>query len=300
MRPIHESRVVSRMAKSLMPFASSCLLRMRMQALVRYAELGSSLLQGKGAGSGWDMRSELRAAAGCITRPDPVLLDVGANRGKWSQGMLRLFPATRRVILIEPQKDCLTALDVVDLPGKLIVPCAVSDHSGEEPFHVSGVGWGAASLHARNETCFATRSQKEITVPVTTLDEVFEREGIQYVDFAKFDIEGAELSAFHGAARCFSCGAFGALSFEFGSGNINSRTFFHDFWTFFTELGFEVFRVLPGGHILRIDHYYEDLEYFRGVSNYICKRKRGWQVRGTSVRSFSAPSLCTTQSNGKG
>ncbi|HUJ94108.1 MAG TPA: FkbM family methyltransferase [Terriglobales bacterium] len=280
------------MAKSLMPFASSCLMRMRMQTLVRYTELGSSLLQGKGAGSGWDMRSELRAAAACITRPDPVLLDVGANRGKWSRGMLRLFPATKRMILIEPQNDCLAVLDTLELPGKLIVPCAVSDHSGEEPFHTSGMGCGAASLYARNETFFAARSQKEITVPVTTLDAVFEREGIQYVDFAKFDIEGAELSAFHGAARSFSCGAFGALSFEFGSGNINSRTFFRDFWALFTEWGFEVFRVLPGGQVLRIDQYYEDLEYFRGVSNYICRRKPGRDVRKTSIKSLSTPSLC--------
>lgn len=284
------------MAKSLMPFASSCLLRMRMQTFVRYTELGSSLLQGKGAGSGWDMRSELRSAAACITRPDPVLLDVGANRGKWSEGMLRLFPATQKTILVEPQNDCLAVLDTLNLPGKLIIPCAVSDHSGEGPFHTSGPGSGAASLYARKETFFAAQAQKETRVPITTLDTVFEREGIQYVDFAKFDIEGAELSAFHGAARSFSHGAFGALSFEFGSGNINSRTFFRDFWTFLTELGFDVFRVLPGGHILRIDQYYEDLEYFRGVSNYICKRKRGWQVRVTSVRSSSAPLLCTTQS----
>lgn len=51
-----------------------------------------SLLQGKGAGSGWDMSGELRAAAGCIKRSDPVLLDVGANYGKWAQGMLHIFP----------------------------------------------------------------------------------------------------------------------------------------------------------------------------------------------------------------
>jgi FkbM family methyltransferase len=242
-----------------------------MQGVVRYAELGASLLQGKGAGSGWDMSAEVRAAAACISRPDPILLDVGANRGNWSVGMLQLFPATRRIVLFEPQQDCLPTLHALDLPGKVVVPSAVSDHSGTDPFYVSGTGWGAASLYERKETFFAHREQAETRISVTTLDAVLEREGLEFVDFAKFDIEGAELAAFRGAARSFSRGAIGALSLEFGSGNINSRTFFRDFWDLLTGYGFEISRVLPGGRTLRIASYYEDLEYFRGVSNYICR-----------------------------
>lgn len=101
---------------------------------------------------------------------------------------------------------------------------------------------------------------------------MIEKEGIQFVDFAKFDVEGAELSALHGGARTFSRKAIGALSIEFGSSNINSRTFFRDFWDFLTGYGFELFRVLPGGRTLRIEEYYEDLEHFRGVSNYVARR----------------------------
>ncbi|MGA9987446.1 MAG: hypothetical protein WBP69_06675, partial [Terriglobales bacterium] len=85
---------------------------------------------------------------------------------------------------------------------------------------------------------------------------------------------GAELAAFRGTARSFSRGAIGALSLEFGSGNMNSRTFFRDFWDFLTGYGFEIYRVLPGGNILQIDEYYEDLEYFRGASNNLCKATR--------------------------
>ncbi|MGA9390316.1 MAG: FkbM family methyltransferase [Candidatus Sulfotelmatobacter sp.] len=233
-----------------------------------------SLLQGKGAGSGWDMSGELRAAAGCIKRSDPVLLDVGANYGKWAQGMLHIFPGTRKVLLFEPQEECLVKLAGLPLPGKTVIASAVSDHSGTEPFYVSGPGWGAASFYERNETFLVKRRQQKITVPVTTLDAALEIEGIEFVDFAKFDIEGAELAAFRGATRSFSRGAIGALSLEFGSGNINSKTFFREFWDFLTGYGFEIYRVLPGGNILRIDEYYEDLEYFRGVSNYLCKASR--------------------------
>lgn len=268
---INNTSRAARMTKSVIPLISSCLARLHMHDLVRSAEIGMSLLQGKGAGSGWDMSSELRAAAGCIKRPDPVLVDVGANYGKWTEGMLQFFPATRKVLLFEPQPDCLAKLAGLTLPGKIAIASAVSDHSGVEPFYVSHAGWGAASFHRRNETFFMAQPQHEIAVSVTTLDAALETEGIEFVDFVKFDVEGAELAAFRGATRSFSRGAIGALSLEFGSGNINSRTFFRDFWDFLTGYGFEIYRVLPGGNILRIDAYYEDLEYFRGVSNYLCK-----------------------------
>ena len=271
---MNNSGKAAKMTKSIIPLISSCLVRLHMHDFVRSAEIGMSLLQGKGAGSGWDMSGELRAAASCIKRPDPVLADVGANYGKWAQGMLHIFPSTQRVLLFEPQEECLTKLAKLSLPGKTVIASAVSDHSGTEPFYVSGMGWGAASFYERNETSLVNRQQQKITVPVTTLDATLETEGIEFVDFAKFDIEGAELAAFRGATRSFSRGAIGALSLEFGSANINSKTFFRDFWDFLTSHGFEIYRILPGGNTLRIHEYYEDLEYFRGVSNYLCKATR--------------------------
>lgn len=83
------------------------------------------------------------------------------------------------------------------------------------------------------------------------------------------DIEGAEFLVFKGSEGSIRGGRRKALSFEFGSGNIDSRTYSQDLWDFLTHYGFSVFRVLPGGNILRIERYYEDLEYFRGVTNYV-------------------------------
>ena len=272
MQPLHRSKIFGGLAKSTLPALSYCVAQLRMHTMVRYAEIGASLLQGKGAGSGWDMSSELRAATDCIGRPDPVLLDVGANDGNWSFGMLQAFPATRKILLFEPQEDCLEKLERLEFRDKVIVSCAVTDHVGTETLYLNGSAKGVSSLYQRGDTFFKNLPRHQVAVSVTTIDAVLERENIEFVDFAKFDIEGAELAAFRGAEKSFSRGAIGALSLEFGSGNINSRTFFRDFWDFLTDHGFEIFRVLPGGKALLIDHYYEDLEYFRGVSNYIARR----------------------------
>lgn len=268
----HKSGVVKRLAQLTIPVVASSASALHMQWLLRYAEIGIELLQGKGSGSGWDLDAELLAAAACIRRPNPVLLDVGANYGEWAQGMVRLFPATQKIVLFEPQEECLAQLRRLDLPGKLIIPGAVGDRPGTSSFYVGTEGWAGASFYERTETFFSEMRQRQIEVRVRTLDEVIEREGIEFIDFAKFDIEGAELEALRGASRAFSRGAIGAISVEFGSGNMNSRTYFRDLWGFLTGYGFEIYRVLPGGRRLRIRQYYEDLEHFRGVSNYIAQR----------------------------
>jgi hypothetical protein len=85
----------------------------------------------------------------------------------------------------------------------------------------------------------------------------------------KMDIEGHELFALRGAQRALTSRKIGALSFEFGCGNINSRTFFRDFWNLLNGSGFDIWRIAPGGREVRIIEYYEDLEYFRGATNYV-------------------------------
>jgi FkbM family methyltransferase len=201
-----------------------------------------------------------------------VLVDVGANRGEWSSGMAALFPKTQKLVLFEPQDECVALLKGMTLPGKVIVHGAVGEQSGAREFFVGKPGWAAASFYRRDETYFKDEEQHAIAVPVFTLDDILEKEEIEFADFAKFDIEGAELSALKGAQKTLAAGKIGAMSFEFGSGNINSRTFFRDFWELLTGHGFELFRVLPSGQVFKIREYYEDLEYFRGVSNYVAKR----------------------------
>jgi hypothetical protein len=50
---------------------------------------------------------------------------------------------------------------------------------------------------------------------------------------------------------------------------VNSRTFFRDFWELLAPLSFELRRICPGGKTTVVKSYYEDLEPFRGVTNYV-------------------------------
>jgi Methyltransferase FkbM domain len=78
----------------------------------------------------------------------------------------------------------------------------------------------------------------------------------------KLDIEGHELFALRGAKRALSRGRVRALALEFGISNLNSRTFFKDLWDLLRDDGYLVYRLTPGGTLLPVDHYTEELEVF--------------------------------------
>jgi FkbM family methyltransferase len=239
--------------------------------LIRYGELGSCLIQGKGSGAGWDIASEVAVAASLVKTKSPVLFDVGANFGCWSKQMLDLFPGCSKLVLVEPQPKCLDALAKIHFCNKVIHPCAVSDHQGKISFFTAehNQGWVAASLFERRDTYFSGIQQCTSAIPTRTLDDIIEEHELSAIDFVKIDVEGAELLVLKGAEASLRCGRIKAISFEFGSGNVNSRTFFRDFWDFLRGYGFCIARILPGGQILKIESYDEDLEYFRGSTNYV-------------------------------
>ena len=62
------------------------------------------------------------------------------------------------------------------------------------------------------------------------------------------------------------------LQFEFGGSNIDTRTFFQDFWYFFKENDFAIFRITPFG-VERIGRYRESDEFFF-TTNYVAINRR--------------------------
>jgi len=61
------------------------------------------------------------------------------------------------------------------------------------------------------------------------------------------------------------------IQFEFGGCNIDTRTFFQDFWYFFTERNFQLFRICPVG-LIEIKKYKELDERF-STTHYLAVRK---------------------------
>ena len=255
--------------KKAAPFLASALAHPPWLNYLRWFETYLALLQGKGAGDGWDLKAEVEAASRCVVGNKPVIFDVGANVGKWAKIFLDLRPDAE-LFLFEPAPACQAAIAALRLSNTTVIPTAVGRYKGTAVLHTCNATAEIASLYARRNSPELKFFPTE--VKVVRLDDVIAELHLQTVDFVKMDIEGAELDALQGAAASLQAGTVRALSFEFGTNNIDSRTFFRDFWDLLNPLGFSIFRVAPGGTLIQIGEYREELEYFRIVSNYIAVR----------------------------
>jgi FkbM family methyltransferase len=261
--------LLRRAAQLVSPAASKLLNRGPGRAALGAAETFVAALQGKGAASGWDIDSEVEVALRFADRPQAVVFDVGANLGQWSSALLAKRPAHDITLLqFEPSSSCCDHIRALGLPARLF-QIAVAGEAGTQLLHSPYEGSPSAALHHRRDTYLSGDSHRTEEVEVTTLDAVIAKQALERVDFVKLDIEGHELAALHGARASFDAGIIRALAFEFGSANVDTRTYFRDYWDLLTARGFSIYRLAPGGVLLEIKEYYEDLEYFRGSTNFV-------------------------------
>jgi FkbM family methyltransferase len=267
------SRVVG-LARSFSKMACPFFTSRPIEPLLRYTIMLLEGLHGNGSGKGWDLEGEVIAARKFITARDPVILDVGAHSGTWSRLLSDRLDHRGRFHLFEASPQNARNIGT-DLPANFsLVAKAVSERDGEATFYFSPVSTDISSFYQRKESLFSEAIFEEVTVATISLDTWVKENAIAKIDYLKMDIEGHELSALHGARRSLEAGIINNIAFEFGGGNLNSRTFVKDFWELLKPLGYDLFRICPGGRLLSISAYYEDLEYFRGATNYIAARTR--------------------------
>ena len=136
----------------------------------------------------------------------------------------------------------------------------------EAVLHFNSVGSGLASLTKRRLDHFGIDFNKSEKVEISTIDNYCSENAINHIHLLKIDIEGHELDALAGARRMFDKKSIDIVTFEFGGCNIDTRTFFQDFWYFFSEINMKMFRITPSGYLYPIESYNEIYEQFRTIN----------------------------------
>ena len=217
--------------------------------------------QGKGYGTS-SIASEVGSIKQLLREKDArIVIDIGGNIGNYTEALVKIFPKAE-VHIFEPSKLNIEKLKLRFLGQEniKIQQLGVSDKNDTMTLYSNQNGSGLASLSKRRLDHFGIDFNLEEKVRIIRFEDYWINSlKRKEIDILKMDIEGFELSALQGLGDAIK--HINAIQIEFGGANIDSRTFFQDFWYFFVQHNYDLFRITPFG-VQKIDKYRERDEVF--------------------------------------
>jgi len=235
--------------------------------------LEKQILRGLGKGHGTkSIATEVNGIRGLLGSGEiKTCVDIGGNVGNYTAELLKQFPAAE-VFTFEPSQTNIEILRARFASERRVhlLPFAVSDTEGEATLYSDTPGSGLSSLSKRDLNYRGLSFDQTETVRTVRFDDFWRSEmSSRDIDILKLDIEGHELAALQCSSDALR--QTRAIQFEFGGCNIDTRSFFRDFWNFFAEREFTLHRITPFG-LLPIVRYSERDEIFT-TTNYIAIKK---------------------------
>ena len=197
-----------------------------------------------------------------------TVFDVGANIGDYALEAYSILGAATRIFCFEPSNATFEILK----ENTRCIDTIVAHHHGfsdrDEALELFSdkQGSGLASVYGRRLDHLGTHLRNREMVRLSTIDRFCRENNIMSINLLKVDVEGHEYKVFEGAAGMLDANTIDVIQFEFGGCNIDSRTFFQDFY-YLLNPKYRLFRLAVDG-IVPIDIYNEKYEQFR-TTNFI-------------------------------
>ena len=211
----------------------------------------------------------LRFAAHALGHPRPfVLFDVGANTGIYLRTALEVLGRDVTAYSFEPQSASFRELKQImsGLSKVHLRQAAVGKEPGVARLEFqSDLDIGASIGGQGNRESFSAEA-----VPIITIDQFCEQEGIRSIDLLKIDTEGYEMEVLLGASKMIESGAVRSIQFEFGETFLATPHHFIDFWKLLSPR-FTIYRILRRG-LEELHNYSGDLEIYK-LANFLCIHK---------------------------
>lgn len=201
-----------------------------------------------------------------------ILFDVGGNIGGYSKALSDFFNEKAIIHAFEPSLKTYEIFLETTKDIQNIIPnnYGLSDIENHQLLYTNEKGSGLASVYQRNLEHFGISMDQSEEIKLSTIDNYCKVNDINRIHFLKLDIEGHELKALNGAKQMISSKKIDVIQFEFGGCNIDSRTYFQDFYYLLKD-NYRIFRVLKNG-LFEIPTYKETYEIFITI-NYLAVKK---------------------------
>jgi FkbM family methyltransferase len=198
------------------------------------------------------------------------IFDIGANIGLYTEAAMEYFPNSK-IYSFEPSNVAFSMLTnkFGNNSSINLINLALGSASGTTKLYSDKNGSGMASLTKRRMDHFGVKFDFAEDVTVSTLDEWCRANDI-WPHIIKLDVEGHELDVLNFGTEAIKSAT--VIQFEFGGCNIDTRTFFQDFWYFFKEFNFDIWRITPVGLDLILD--YSEYDECFTTTNYIAIKQK--------------------------
>jgi FkbM family methyltransferase len=194
--------------------------------------------------------------------PNPILLDVGANIGKYSLMLSMEFP-NARIFSFEPNRNTFEILkgNVDDKTECINVGLGSEIKAGKIYTYADGVTSSHASIYSDVFKAFHEAEKIiDINCEMITVEDFCAKRGIKEIDLLKIDTEGNELEVLKGCGKMLYEGRIKIIQFEFGECDVFSRVFLRDFYTMLRN--YRIYR-LDSDSLIPLFEYKPTNEIFR-------------------------------------
>jgi len=200
-----------------------------------------------------------------------IIFDVGANEGRYTDNLLKHFKKSN-YYLFEPSKLNYKKLKkkFLNISNIKIINKALSNKNEKNYLYYEKQGSVLSSLFKRRLAHYDIKFNNKEMISLTRLDTFLNKLKFDtIIDYIKIDAEGSEFKIIQGMGKFIN--KIKLIQFEFGGTHIDSKTFFQDYWYYFKNHNFDLYRITINGPKL-INAYTEANEIFK-VTNYIAINK---------------------------
>jgi FkbM family methyltransferase len=200
-----------------------------------------------------------------------VLIDVGANVGAWTEAAAKIFPKAM-IHSFELSPDTFQTLNKnVNLTNVKLNNAGLSNEDNVIEYKDYGKDSEVCTLLLNS--CFHDK-RIDSSIKQTNVvrgDTYADRNNIDFIDFLKIDVEGAEKIVLEGFSNKLTEQKIRMVQFEYGYCNGDLKFLMRDFFKLFEEYGYIVGRLRDGNVEFREWTYLHN--NFESGPNYVAIRK---------------------------
>lgn len=216
-----------------------------------------------------------------------LVLDVGANRGDYARLALAACP-NARVLAFEPIPAVFQQLQAnLGKDERADLFClALADQNGPLTFDFDPKNTGnTTAVHGVQASVHGLKRTEQITATGRKLDDFCFEHAIEGIDLLKIDVEGFEGYVLKGGAEMIAESRISCIQLEYGTANLFSRTFVHDYMRDYGAI-FAFGKLYPRG-VQWFTRYSVDLDDLMGPNLVRVLRKRPELIELLSLQSVS-------------